>query len=408
MARLAQFRSQYPEIELRLVASTKLHDLVAAGVDIAIRYGSGRMGRARGDPDLRQRDLAGLRALLPRRRKSLAAVEALLDETLLHLSQFDRNWVTWPAWLAAQGVKASAAQARARVRQLPRPAAGGGARRGRRPVRRPAGRGLHRPRRPGPPDRGDARAPTGPSTSSTRKASRSARRRRNSATGWWRRRADPPPMWHAGQGDRHIRLGAAPAAHRAASGGCPHERGPGAAARGDPGRRRRRLLPADRGRRGRHAGALSAICGARCSTRWSREHRGRVVKSMGDGAIVEFASVVDAVSCAVAMQRAVAGAAGRASPDERRIALRIGINLGDVVVERRRPPRRRGQRRRPAGAALRARRRAGLGHRLRSPARQDRPGDRVRRRAAAQEHRPRRCASTGCARTARPDRRGRP
>ena len=41
MARLAQFRSQHPEIELRLVASTKLHDLVAAGVDIAIRYGSG-------------------------------------------------------------------------------------------------------------------------------------------------------------------------------------------------------------------------------------------------------------------------------------------------------------------------------------------------------------------------------
>ena len=33
-------------------------------------------------------------------------VEALLDETLLHLSQFDRNWVTWQAWLASQGVKA--------------------------------------------------------------------------------------------------------------------------------------------------------------------------------------------------------------------------------------------------------------------------------------------------------------
>ena len=53
---------------------------------------------------------------------------------------------------------------------------------------------------------------------------------------------------------------------------------------------------------------------------------------MGDGAIVEFASVVDAVSCAVAMQQAVAARQTDAAP-ERRIVLRIGINLGDVVVE---------------------------------------------------------------------------
>jgi LysR family glycine cleavage system transcriptional activator len=40
-------------------------------------------------------------------RAKLASVEELLDETLLHLSQFDRNWVTWPAWLASQGVTGS-------------------------------------------------------------------------------------------------------------------------------------------------------------------------------------------------------------------------------------------------------------------------------------------------------------
>ena len=63
-----------------------------------------------------------------------------------------------------------------------------------------------------------------------------------------------------------------------------------------------------------------------------RQRHGRVVKLMGDGAIVEFASVVDAVACAVAMQRAVA--AHQASvPAERRIVHRIGVNLGDVVVE---------------------------------------------------------------------------
>jgi TolB-like protein/class 3 adenylate cyclase len=56
------------------------------------------------------------------------------------------------------------------------------------------------------------------------------------------------------------------------------------------------------------------------------EHKGRIVKLMGDGALVEFASVVDAVACAVAVQQAEV-------PPKRRIVFRIGINLGDVVVE---------------------------------------------------------------------------
>jgi TolB-like protein len=62
------------------------------------------------------------------------------------------------------------------------------------------------------------------------------------------------------------------------------------------------------------------------------EHNGRIVKLMGDGAIVEFGSVVDAVSCAVAIQQG-ARALQRDKLPERRIAYRIGVNLGDVVVE---------------------------------------------------------------------------
>lgn len=58
--------------------------------------------------------------------------------------------------------------------------------------------------------------------------------------------------------------------------------------------------------------------------------RGRVIKLMGDGALIEFASVVDAVQCAVAIQRDLA-ANGAGEP--RRIQLRIGINLGDVMVD---------------------------------------------------------------------------
>jgi TolB-like protein/class 3 adenylate cyclase/tetratricopeptide (TPR) repeat protein len=62
------------------------------------------------------------------------------------------------------------------------------------------------------------------------------------------------------------------------------------------------------------------------------EYHGRVVKLMGDGALVEFASAVDAVECAVAVQRGVAEREA-AVPPERRIAFRIGINVGDIIVE---------------------------------------------------------------------------
>jgi TolB-like protein/Tfp pilus assembly protein PilF len=62
------------------------------------------------------------------------------------------------------------------------------------------------------------------------------------------------------------------------------------------------------------------------------EHQGRVVKLMGDGALVEFGSVIDAVACAVAMQKEV-GSRQVEVPTEERIVFRIGVNLGDVVVE---------------------------------------------------------------------------
>ena len=62
------------------------------------------------------------------------------------------------------------------------------------------------------------------------------------------------------------------------------------------------------------------------------KHHGRIVKLMGDGALVEFASVVDAVGCAAAIQRAMAGRAADL-PEDQRIAFRIGVNLGDMIIE---------------------------------------------------------------------------
>src|SRR6516162_751175 len=63
-----------------------------------------------------------------------------------------------------------------------------------------------------------------------------------------------------------------------------------------------------------------------------KEHRGRVVKNTGDGLLAEFPSVIDAMRCAVEVQRRMIDREPEV-PDERRIRFRIGINLGDVIVE---------------------------------------------------------------------------
>src|SRR5437016_5898367 len=62
------------------------------------------------------------------------------------------------------------------------------------------------------------------------------------------------------------------------------------------------------------------------------DHKGRIVKTTGDGLLVEFASVVDALRCAVEMQVALAESNAPTPPDHR-IEFRIGIHQGDIVVE---------------------------------------------------------------------------
>ena len=62
------------------------------------------------------------------------------------------------------------------------------------------------------------------------------------------------------------------------------------------------------------------------------EHRGRIVKNTGDGLLAEFPSVVDAVRCAVEIQRAMLDRNAETLEDKR-IAFRIGVNLGDVIID---------------------------------------------------------------------------
>jgi class 3 adenylate cyclase len=61
-------------------------------------------------------------------------------------------------------------------------------------------------------------------------------------------------------------------------------------------------------------------------------HRGRIVKSTGDGFLLEFASVVDAIACAVEVQRGML-VRNAESPEDRRIVFRMGVNIGDIIVD---------------------------------------------------------------------------
>src|SRR5690242_4249619 len=62
------------------------------------------------------------------------------------------------------------------------------------------------------------------------------------------------------------------------------------------------------------------------------EHRGRIVKTTGDGILVEFGSIVDAVRCAVEVQERMCERNDDV-PSDRRIEFRVGINLGDIIID---------------------------------------------------------------------------
>src|SRR5262249_7339378 len=89
-----------------------------------------------------------------------------------------------------------------------------------------------------------------------------------------------------------------------------------------------RLMEAD------EAGTLAALRAWRTTILQPlvAKHQGRIVKLMGDGALADFASAVNAVACAVELQGAMDAANGD-RPAHRHIVLRVAVNLGDVVVE---------------------------------------------------------------------------
>ena len=89
-----------------------------------------------------------------------------------------------------------------------------------------------------------------------------------------------------------------------------------------------RLMTSDEA--GTHAALKSHL--AELMTPKIAEHIGRVVKTTGDGLLAEFASAVAAVQCAVDLQRGMAER-NTSIPEEKRLSFRIGINVGDIIVE---------------------------------------------------------------------------
>ena len=104
ISRVAKFRAAHPDIEVRLVASAPVADLAVAGIDLAVRYGHGSWPNVDAIHLLNNEVFPVCAPGYLQERGPLRDAEDLLDHTLLHLVEHDRNWVTWEAWLGAVGV----------------------------------------------------------------------------------------------------------------------------------------------------------------------------------------------------------------------------------------------------------------------------------------------------------------
>ena len=100
MSRIAQYRAQFPDVDIQLVASARSRELTGSNIDLAIRYGRGQW------PGRMAHYLFG-NEVFPvcspaylEKNNPLSALSDLRNARLLHLAKYDRNWVTWASWFA--------------------------------------------------------------------------------------------------------------------------------------------------------------------------------------------------------------------------------------------------------------------------------------------------------------------
>jgi LysR family transcriptional regulator, glycine cleavage system transcriptional activator len=109
MSRVAQFRAQHPDVDLRLVATANARQKVDE-CDMSIRYGRG-VWQGMTAHHMFDNDVFPVCApsYLARRRGRASDINDLASETLLHLARFDLNWVAWPAWFEKFGTTGASA-----------------------------------------------------------------------------------------------------------------------------------------------------------------------------------------------------------------------------------------------------------------------------------------------------------
>ncbi len=105
MSRIAQYRAQFAEVDIQLVASARTRDLSGSGADLAIRYGSGRWPGHHAHHLFDNDVFPVCSPLYIQRHGPLDSLADLSKARLLHLAQYDRNWVTWATWFESFGLK---------------------------------------------------------------------------------------------------------------------------------------------------------------------------------------------------------------------------------------------------------------------------------------------------------------
>ena len=104
MAHIAKFRAANPDVELKIVASAPVSNFAAGDIDLAVRYGSGHWPGVEVIHLLDNEIFPVCAPSYLAGRKPPRKARDLLGEMLLHLVEYDRNWVTWEAWLHHFGV----------------------------------------------------------------------------------------------------------------------------------------------------------------------------------------------------------------------------------------------------------------------------------------------------------------
>jgi len=105
MSRIAKFRAEFPNVDVRLVAYAKVRDLATTGLDFAVRYGKGTWNDVSVDLMFGNEIFPVCSPAYLKKHQPLGKPEDLYKTTLLKLSRFDRNWTTWDDWFEAFGLE---------------------------------------------------------------------------------------------------------------------------------------------------------------------------------------------------------------------------------------------------------------------------------------------------------------